>query len=133
MLLIIRCLLAVVILGPGILIWFRYRSCYLTIPSEVRAVQDVIILGRTITHSHLTSISHLDSFQTPYLRLAARKPFGCDVTSRPQIEADVDVLRVKPNCVQLAVPLATSLVAPTNGFYLQSSLTPPPLALSSFH
>ena len=49
------------------------------------------------------------------------------------MEADVDVLRVRPNCVQLAVPLATSLVTPTNGFHLQSLLTPLPLALSNFH
>ena len=49
------------------------------------------------------------------------------------MEADVDVLRIRPNYVQLAVPLTTSLVTPTSGFYLQSSLTPPPLALSSFY
>ena len=49
------------------------------------------------------------------------------------MEADVDVLRVRPNYVQLAVPLVTSIMTPTNGFYLQSLLTPPPLALSSFH
>ena len=49
------------------------------------------------------------------------------------MEADVDVLRVRPNCVQLAVHLVTSLVTPTNGFHLQSLLIPPPLALSDFH
>ena len=49
------------------------------------------------------------------------------------MEAVVDVLRVRPNCVQLAVSLIILLVTPTNGFYLQSLLAPPPLALSSFH
>ena len=49
------------------------------------------------------------------------------------MEADIDVLRVRPNCVQLAVPLVTSLVTLINGFHLQSLLTSPPLALSGFH
>ena len=49
------------------------------------------------------------------------------------MEADVDALRIRPNCIQLAVSLATSLVIPTNGFYLQSLLTPLLLALNSFY
>ena len=49
------------------------------------------------------------------------------------MEANINVLRVKPNCIQLAIPLATLLVTPTNNFHLQNLLTLLPLALSSFY
>ena len=47
------------------------------------------------------------------------------------VEADINVSRVKSNCVQLAVSLTTLFVAPSVVFFCRASLAPLPLVEKS--
>ena len=68
-------------------------------------------------------------YQDPSAKPA--EPFGVMYrpSTLPLVEANVDVPRVKPDCVQSVIFFTTSLVAPTSVFLVELvffSLAPPP-------